>query len=395
MATIATIQSTDVISSSRTDLNTNFSNLNNDKIETSYLDTDTALTANSDSKIATQKAVKTYVDSGGNPNASLTTKGISEEATAAEIDAGTQTGLTGAELFINPKYLNDCKNVPTVVPGTSGNVMVSNGTDWVSQVLSVPVPQQTILLKEFSSSYPAYGSIRHRMTSDSTGSVFYATYQDSNSSTLYIFRMTKDVNGILTITHETSLTIGSGNYGDPVIIGNYLYISTLIGGVASLRRYSNTDLSGVTSMTFSGTSTNGICFTDGTDIYINYNPTSFYRYTISGTTVTNVGSVSFTSLPSSSGAIFSDGVNVWNTNTSSGAITLKKYLISGGSSTASSTFNYYSNTYNPYTFFNETNGGMVKLNNGTLGLCTIYGDTNASTFNRYVIQIKIQPIVAI
>lgn len=62
MSTIVTIAAGDQITNSRADLNTNFSNLNTDKIETSTLDTDTALTANSDAKIATQKAIKAYVD---------------------------------------------------------------------------------------------------------------------------------------------------------------------------------------------------------------------------------------------------------------------------------------------------------------------------------------------
>lgn len=62
MSTIVTINSGDLISNSRSDINTNFANLNSDKIETSVLDTDTSLTANSDAKIATQKATKAYVD---------------------------------------------------------------------------------------------------------------------------------------------------------------------------------------------------------------------------------------------------------------------------------------------------------------------------------------------
>lgn len=65
MSTITTINSGDLITNSRTDINNNFANLNAGKIETSYLDNDTALTADSDSKIATQKAVKAYVDAGG------------------------------------------------------------------------------------------------------------------------------------------------------------------------------------------------------------------------------------------------------------------------------------------------------------------------------------------
>lgn len=105
MSTIVTINGNALPSSSRADLNTNFSNLNTDKIETSYLDTDTTLAANSDTKIATQKAVKAYVDAGGNVNASETTKGIVEEATDAEVTAGTATGGTGAKLFITPAKL--------------------------------------------------------------------------------------------------------------------------------------------------------------------------------------------------------------------------------------------------------------------------------------------------
>ncbi len=62
---ITTIQSTDLISASRTDINSNFASLNTNKIETSVIDTDSALAANSDSKIASQKAVKTYIDALG------------------------------------------------------------------------------------------------------------------------------------------------------------------------------------------------------------------------------------------------------------------------------------------------------------------------------------------
>ena len=102
MATIVTIAAGDLITNSRADLNTNFTNLNADKIESSYLDTDTALAANSDTKIPSQKAVKTYIDTSGGANASTTVRGIVEEATAAEVAALSATGATGARLFINP-----------------------------------------------------------------------------------------------------------------------------------------------------------------------------------------------------------------------------------------------------------------------------------------------------
>lgn len=106
-------------------------------METSVLDTDTALTANSDAKVATQKAVKAYVDAGGNVNASTTGKGIVEEATQAEVDAGTATGGTGAQLYVNPSTIlrkaltlicrsvipsNDATTVGTGVTGTTAIV---------------------------------------------------------------------------------------------------------------------------------------------------------------------------------------------------------------------------------------------------------------------------------
>jgi hypothetical protein len=105
MSTIITINSGDLISNSRADLNTNLANLNSDKIETSVIDTDPSLTANSDAKLPSQKAVKAYVDSGGNVNASTVLKGIVQEATAAQVAAGTAAGSTGARLYINPSAL--------------------------------------------------------------------------------------------------------------------------------------------------------------------------------------------------------------------------------------------------------------------------------------------------
>ena len=82
MSTLTTIQSGDLITNSRTDINNNFSALNTDKMETSVLDTDTTLAANSDSKVATQKAVKAYVDANSVLSVSSeTTTGVTHSLT--------------------------------------------------------------------------------------------------------------------------------------------------------------------------------------------------------------------------------------------------------------------------------------------------------------------------
>lgn len=105
MSTLTTILGTALPSNSRADINSNFSALNTDKIETSVLDTDTALTANSDAKVATQKAVKAYVDGVGTATATTTVKGTVEIATQAQVTAGTALGETGASIVVTPATL--------------------------------------------------------------------------------------------------------------------------------------------------------------------------------------------------------------------------------------------------------------------------------------------------
>jgi hypothetical protein len=127
MATINLLAGTMAITTadSMTKINANFTNLNSDKIETSYIDTDTTLAANSDVKIASQKATKAYVDTLGNVNASTTAKGIVEEATAAEVLAGTAVGATGARLFVNPSTLSSQSSFGS---GADGDVTISTPT---------------------------------------------------------------------------------------------------------------------------------------------------------------------------------------------------------------------------------------------------------------------------
>lgn len=102
---ITTIQSTDLITNSRADINNNFASLNSNKIETSVISTDSTFTGATDATLPSSLAVKNYVDAGGNVNASTTAKGIVEIATSAEIDAGTDIGGTGAQLVVTASAL--------------------------------------------------------------------------------------------------------------------------------------------------------------------------------------------------------------------------------------------------------------------------------------------------
>lgn len=52
---------------------------------------------------------------------------IPVKAIGSELDTGTDDAK-----FVTAKAINDSHNVPSVAPGTSGNVMKSDGTDWTS-----------------------------------------------------------------------------------------------------------------------------------------------------------------------------------------------------------------------------------------------------------------------
>jgi ComEC/Rec2-related protein len=96
------------------------------KIPTSYLDADTSLTANSDSKIATQKATKAYVLANVTPSATESVQGKAEIATQVETNTGTDDTR-----FITPLKLKT--NLATYNylggTGTSRNIPLYSSTN--------------------------------------------------------------------------------------------------------------------------------------------------------------------------------------------------------------------------------------------------------------------------
>jgi hypothetical protein len=69
--------------------------------------------------------LKEYIDSvaiAGAPNASETAKGLVEEATQAQTNAGTDVGETGARLFVTPsKYLAGLPEAKTLIPQSNAD----------------------------------------------------------------------------------------------------------------------------------------------------------------------------------------------------------------------------------------------------------------------------------
>lgn len=110
---------------------------------------------------------KKYADDlaiAGSPDASTTVKGIVEEATNAEIQAGTGAGDTGARLFVNPTQVATSGANKILLLDSSGKIDTSalpglkfggDGSDGVLNVTSgttsIDAGGQNIVLKQYSS----------------------------------------------------------------------------------------------------------------------------------------------------------------------------------------------------------------------------------------------------
>lgn len=119
-----------------------------------------------------------------------------------------------------------------------------------------------------------------------------------------------------------------------VVIGSYVYLCyrSIASGV--VRRFDKADLTNDTAITISGTDFNSAdycsAYTNGTDLIICNSTTTWYRYTISGTTITNAATVTTLTGINLQGAI-SDGSNAFFIE---GGGVIYKYSFTGTLSTS-------------------------------------------------------------
>lgn len=223
MATITTIDGTDGISSSRTDINTNFANLNSDKIETSALDTDTALSANSDAKVPTQRAIKAYVDALGGQTFLVPTGGILPYAGAtapanyllcngAAVSRGTYPALFA---LISTTYGAGDGSTTFNVPNLSGRFPLGYAADAPTKVLT--------FASRSSNTITVTGADNHAHNEVQTGqAVLYTAASGAmtgltHNTTYYLIRVTATTFNLATSVANanagTAITLSSDGTG--------------------------------------------------------------------------------------------------------------------------------------------------------------------------------------
>jgi len=211
--TITTLVGSDGITTANTmtKVNANFDSLNTNKIETSYIDIDTTLAANSDVKIPSQRAVKAYVDSGGQQNGSETVRGLVEEATDAEVTAETATGGSGAKLFVTPAKL--ATRLASVFKfggtGADGALTITSGAT------NIDLAGATHVTKNYSS-----------ISITGTGSLTFTNPADSGTV------ITLKCSGAVTITSSASPTIDLRSLGGIPGDGSVTNLTNGVAGAA-------------------------------------------------------------------------------------------------------------------------------------------------------------------
>ena len=137
------------------------------------------------------------------------------------------------------------------------------------------------------------------MASDSTGANMYmARYNGTNQFTLVRFAQDTTTKQYYFAENAPAFVIGGASIGTTTncgiaVVGSFVYVVT----GAYVTRFASTNIAaGGTAMTISGTAPTGTSnqpmFTNGTDLIIcNNASTTWYRYTISGTTITNAATL--------------------------------------------------------------------------------------------------------
>lgn len=224
------------------------------------------------------------------------------------------------------------------------------------------------------------------LTSDTTGTVLFAAY-DLASTTTTIYRLLKSpLTANYYITHTTTLTVSSTGLRGMAVAGNYLYVGAVIGGNSSIRRYDKADLANVATMTgVTAGTTDGVMWSDNVDLYCYDGSNSFNRYSISGTAVTDLGAVAFTSSGSAALACISNGTNVWIADTS-GTTTypIRKYVVAGGAViSTTSPILHIDADLNAVSSFPQ----LFIANNTMLGIGWAFNSTSAAAVIGYNIKL--------
>lgn len=295
-----------------------------------------------------QAATKKYADDlaiAGSPDASTTVKGIVEQATNAEIVAGTTAGATGAQLFVNPGDVATTGVSKVLLTGING---------MVSSTVIVP---QTINIS--SSIMTANVFMDSEATIGSSGTTIYLEYAGKPRQ----------------VRNLTTDWASADGINSQVLLGSYLYV--FVRDASSnfrVYRYLKSDITSsptlmtIATQAFATTGGSATMMTsNGTDFFFNNkagNSANNYiasKYTLSDTTLTYSSDITCGSVAASLYYFLVDAsVNVYGFAASTDS-KIRKFNSSG---TLQSTTDAYNGNRNGLLNYNNI-GAYIGKADGT------------------------------
>lgn len=257
----------------------------------------------------------------------------------------------------------------------------ATNTRWVMMNPVATPPITTVAIAEQNLVLNTSVLVNVQTTTNSDGSILISSGNATSSGTSYMRRYIKDTNtGQYIMTHSVDYTNGAGAVSGQfiAIVGNYIYLVYSYNGTsAACTRFDLATLANATVFTISGTNWGGyggFGFSDGTFIYASaYSGSIIYlnKYSISGTVLTYISSVTYTGLTDirGSGGAACDGVNVWFTGNNSGTQTIQKYPLAGGAVTSTTTYLF------PQGIYDYASGGCFLYSSSVLGISYGYGSS--------------------
>lgn len=207
---------------------------------------------------------------------------------------------------------------------------------------------QQVIGTPFSFDYNVSNNVNSCSENDGS-TIWLAIHPSTSTNTVQLARAERQASGLYAFTHYLSFNTESGTTSSIslAVIGSYLYFCYADGGspYRKVKRFLKADLTDITSMTISGSRFNNGdgCFTDGTYLYISNGfaagAWTYYKYSISGTTLTYDSTKSFTLVDTFFGyKAFNDASNVffWGDVSTSGINkkVICSYAFAGGSQAA-------------------------------------------------------------